>query len=144
MLWIFFVTYEFPREPFLRLFVFRFITERVRINIFLRKFQTIHYVLALRKLVGSKYRKQSSPSYINVLLRFSYTVLFELMKTVKLLLFLPICPDFSDSSQGRNWNFQWNQFIWLFAAFIIYDSSGVTHHTGNRFFTLSLLLIHVR
>ena len=84
MLWIFFVTYEFSREPFLRLFVFRFITERVRINIFLRKFQTIHYVLALRKLVGSKYRKQSSPSYINVLLRFSYTVLFELMKTVKL------------------------------------------------------------
>ena len=30
----------------------------------------------------------------------------------------------------------------LFAAFIINDSFYVTHHTGNRFFTLSLLLIH--
>ena len=37
---------------------------------------------------------------------FSYTVLFELMETVKLLLFLAIYADFSESSQGRNWNFQ--------------------------------------
>ena len=38
-------------------------------------------------------------------IRFSYTALFELMKTIKLLLFLAIFPDFSESNQGRNWNF---------------------------------------
>ena len=32
----------------------------------------------------------------------------------------------------------------LFAAFIKYDRFCATHHTGNRFFTLSLLLIRVR
>ena len=41
----------------------------------------------------------------NVLIRFSYTVLFALVKTSKLLLLLAICSDFSESSQGRNWNF---------------------------------------
>ena len=35
---------------------------------------------------------------------FSYTALFALMETVKLLLFLIIWLDFSESSQGRNWN----------------------------------------
>ena len=57
----------------------------------------------LRKLVGSTFDVdgQRSPSYINVLIRFSYTALFALIKSVKLLLSLAICPDFRESSSGR-------------------------------------------
>ena len=57
----------------------------------------------LRKLVGSTFDVdgQRSPSYINVLIRFSTTALFALLKSVKLLLSLAICPDFRESSSGR-------------------------------------------
>ena len=57
----------------------------------------------LRKLVGSTFDTdgKGSPSYINVLIRFSYTALFALIKSVKLLLSLAICPDFRESSSGR-------------------------------------------
>ena len=60
-----------------------------------------------RKLHKNLGLKDNDPLAIllNVLISFSYTVLFALMKTVKLLLFLAVYPDFSESSQGRNWNF---------------------------------------
>ena len=79
------------------------------------------------------------------LIRFSYTALFELMKTVKLLLFLAICPDFSESSHSRNWNFSMKP-VYLLLLNISWPMAFtlVTQHTGNSFFTLSLLLVHVR
>ena len=99
--------------------------------------------LALHKLVASTFNieRQWSPNYINVLFRISYTVLFQLMKTVKLLLFLAFCPDCSESSQDRNWNFSMKPFYFLLLS---YDSFCLTHHTDNSFFTLSVLLIHIR
>ena len=48
---------------------------------------------------------------------FSYAVLFALMKTVKLLLFLVIYPEFSESSQGRNWNFSMEPVYLLLVIF---------------------------
>ena len=84
------------------------------------------------------HRKQWSPNYINQSMflsgfhRYSYTALFELMKTVKLLLFVAICADFSESSQVRNWNFSMKPIyflplsyhgihcVWLITLVIVY------------------------
>ena len=55
----------------------------------------------------------------NVLVRFSYTVLFELMKTIKLLLFPAICPDLSETSRGRNWNFSMKPVYLLLLSYMI-------------------------
>ena len=39
------------------------------------------------------------------------------MKTVKLLLFLAIYPEFSEKSQGRNWNFSMKPVYLLLVIF---------------------------
>ena len=66
---------------------------------------------------GSTFNKDPLPISFNLLARFSYTVLFALMKTVKLLLFLAIYPEFSEKSQGRNWNFSMKPVYLLLVMF---------------------------
>ena len=71
------------------------------------------------RTVGSTFNteEQWSPSYINVFIRFWHTVLFELIRTVKQLLFLVIFPDFRESSQGRNQNFSMKPVYLLLLIF---------------------------
>ena len=74
------------------------------------------------KLVGSTFNNDPLAISFNLYIRFSYTVLFALMKTVKLLLFLGIYPEFSGSNRGRNWNFSMKP---VYLLLVIYEGTMV-------------------
>ena len=108
MLWVF-LAYELSRQLrlFLQLFFLRFIMGRVRVNIFWGNLRPV-----VGKLVSSTFsKKRSDPLAIslNIFTRFSYTLLFILMKTAELLFFLAIYLDITESNQGRN--LKWELYV---------------------------------
>lgn len=85
----FFLMNDFSRQLrfFSLLLVLRFIMGRVRINTFCGNLRPANAPLAI---------------LFHVAIMFSYAVLFTLMNSAELLLFLAICLGFSEGSEGRN------------------------------------------
>ena len=76
----------------------------------------------LRQLVGSTFNieGQWSSSYIYVLIRYSYMIHIIVCvdeNCQAAILFLAICPGFSNGSQGRNWNFTMKPVYLLLVIF---------------------------
>ena len=140
----FFVMYEFSREliPFLQLFVFSFIVRENQNKYCFEKISD-KPLLALRKLVGSTFNIEN-----NDLLAISMFLSGFHIQHCLSWWKLSSCYCFQQSAQAlvraaRVQTGTLNETS-FFAAFMIYDSFCVTHHTGNRFCTLRWLLIHGR
>ena len=141
---VFFVTYEFSRElrPFLQLFVFRFIIRESQNKYFFEKLSD-KPLLVRRKLVGSAFNiENNDPLAISMfLLGFHIQHCLSWWKQSSCYCFQESAQALVRAERVQTGTLNETSF---FAAFMIYDSFCVTHHTGNRFFTLDWLLTHGR